>query len=47
MNLAMLNLAELAAWCETIRTRFGYTFTIASIGPEDAAHGAPSQMAIF
>ena len=39
--------AEFAAWCETIRTRFGYAFQIHPIGPEDATHGAPSQMAVF
>ena len=39
--------AEFAAWCETIRTRFGYIFQIRPIGPEDTALGAPSQMAVF
>jgi hypothetical protein len=39
--------AEFAAWCERIGTRFGYTFHILLVGPEDAAHGAPSQMAVF
>ena len=39
--------AEFAAWCETIRARFGYTFQIHPIGPEDAALGAPTQMATF
>ncbi len=38
---------EFAAWCETIRTRFGYTFRIQPVGPEDSAHGAPTQMAVF
>jgi 3' terminal RNA ribose 2'-O-methyltransferase Hen1 len=39
--------AELAAWCERIQERFGYVARLLSIGPEDATHGAPSQMAIF
>ncbi len=39
--------AEFAAWCETIHTRFGYSFQILPIGPEDATHGAPSQMGMF
>jgi 3' terminal RNA ribose 2'-O-methyltransferase Hen1 len=39
--------AEFIAWCETIRTRFGYHFRILSIGPEDPTRGAPSQMAVF
>ena len=39
--------AEFAAWCETIRTRFGCAFQIHPTGPEDATHGAPSQTAVF
>jgi 3' terminal RNA ribose 2'-O-methyltransferase Hen1 len=39
--------AELAAWCERIRERFGYVARLFPIGPEDPIHGAPSQMAIF
>jgi 3' terminal RNA ribose 2'-O-methyltransferase Hen1 len=39
--------AEFAAWCNGIAARHGYAFTLAPIGPEDAVHGAPSQMAVF
>lgn len=38
---------EFAAWCESIRARFGYACEIRPIGPEDAERGAPTQMAIF
>ncbi|MES2572761.1 MAG: 3' terminal RNA ribose 2'-O-methyltransferase Hen1, partial [Verrucomicrobiota bacterium] len=39
--------AEFAGWCETIRTRFGYTYSIVPVGPEDPALGAPTQMGRF
>ncbi|HZJ15365.1 MAG TPA: 3' terminal RNA ribose 2'-O-methyltransferase Hen1 [Chthoniobacteraceae bacterium] len=39
--------AEFAAWCDRIGARFGYSARILPVGPEDPAHGAPSQMGIF
>lgn len=39
--------AELAAWAAGVGGRHGYGFELRPIGPEDAALGAPSQMAIF
>jgi len=38
---------EFASWCDNIRTRFNYRFRILPVGPENAALGAPTQMAIF
>jgi 3' terminal RNA ribose 2'-O-methyltransferase Hen1 len=34
-------------WAEIVAARHGYTVRFAPIGPEDAVHGAPSQMGIF
>lgn len=39
--------AEFAQWATANAARFGYTVCFEPIGPEDEAHGAPSQMAIF
>lgn len=39
--------AEFAAWADAIAAAYGYRVAISGIGPEDAAHGAPSQMAVF
>jgi 3' terminal RNA ribose 2'-O-methyltransferase Hen1 len=39
--------AEFRAWTESVSARFGYAARIEGIGPEDAVHGAPSQMAVF
>ena len=39
--------AEFAQWAEKTGARFGYTWQTQPIGPEDPAHGAPTQMAIF
>jgi 3' terminal RNA ribose 2'-O-methyltransferase Hen1 len=39
--------AQFGAWANTISTRYGYTVRLEGIGPVDAVHGAPSQMAIF
>jgi 3' terminal RNA ribose 2'-O-methyltransferase Hen1 len=39
--------AEFAAWATTVATRFGYAMEISGIGPLDATHGAPTQMAVF
>jgi 3' terminal RNA ribose 2'-O-methyltransferase Hen1 len=39
--------AEFTAWCKQIHTRFGYTFRILPIGPDDPEVGAPTQMAVF
>jgi 3' terminal RNA ribose 2'-O-methyltransferase Hen1 len=40
-------LAEFVQWANAVAARFGYTVTFRPLGPEDATHGAPSQMAIF
>lgn len=39
--------AEFRAWAEQVAERFGYSLSLAPIGEEDAALGAPTQMAIF
>jgi len=39
--------AEFAVWGSRLCERFGYTVRTLPLGPEDAALGAPSQMAIF
>jgi 3' terminal RNA ribose 2'-O-methyltransferase Hen1 len=39
--------AEFSAWCERVAAAFGYGVTLSPLGPEDAALGAPSQMAVF
>lgn len=39
--------AQFETWGDAIAERFQYTVRYAPIGPEDAQHGAPSQMAIF
>jgi len=39
--------AEFASWGSRLGERFGYTVRYLPLGPEDAALGAPSQMAIF
>ncbi len=39
--------AELQEWANTMAARFGYEVTIEPVGPVDAEHGAPSQMAVF
>ncbi len=39
--------AEFRAWTESVATRFGYLARIEGVGPEDAVHGTPTQMAIF
>jgi len=38
---------EFARWADGIAGRYGYTVSIQPVGPEDAALGAPTQMAIF
>lgn len=38
---------EFKAWAEPVAQRFGYRVQISGIGEEDAALGAPSQMAVF
>jgi 3' terminal RNA ribose 2'-O-methyltransferase Hen1 len=38
---------EFANWADTTSRRFGYKVTFDPVGPVDAQHGAPSQMAIF
>lgn len=39
--------AEFAAWAEQTAGRFGYGVVVEPVGPADATHGAPSQMAVF
>ncbi len=39
--------AEFQSWARGICARFGYTVQFVPIGPEDAAVGAPTQMAVF
>jgi 3' terminal RNA ribose 2'-O-methyltransferase Hen1 len=39
--------AEFEAWANGVAQRFGYTVRFLPIGPEDAALGAPTQMAVF
>jgi 3' terminal RNA ribose 2'-O-methyltransferase Hen1 len=39
--------AEFAEWSERTAGRFGYQVSVEPVGPMDAQHGAPSQMAMF
>ncbi len=39
--------AEFQEWANRIAAHYGYTVTFQPIGPEHAAYGAPTQMAIF
>lgn len=39
--------AELEAWATQVASRFGYSVRFMPVGPEDAALGAPTQMAVF
>jgi len=39
--------AEFAQWAGSTAARFGYSVHLEPVGPEDATHGAPSQMAVF
>ena len=39
--------AEFSAWVAGCAERHGYTVEIRGIGPDDPAHGAPTQMAVF
>ena len=39
--------AQLADWAEGVAARNGYAVEISGIGPDDADHGAPTQMAVF
>src|SRR4051812_18374030 len=39
--------AEFQEWAERVAARFGYAVRFLSVGPEDAAVGAPTQMATF
>lgn len=39
--------AEFADWVSRVAGAHGYTAAIHPVGPEDEAHGAPSQMAVF
>jgi 3' terminal RNA ribose 2'-O-methyltransferase Hen1 len=39
--------AELHAWAEGVAGRFGYRLRFVPVGPQDAALGPPTQMAVF
>lgn len=39
--------AEFRSWAEAVATEHDYSVTFQNLGPEDDAHGAPSQMALF
>ncbi len=39
--------AEFEQWGSSMASRFGYQVRFQPIGPEEAAHGAPTQMAVF
>ncbi|HWD29388.1 MAG TPA: 3' terminal RNA ribose 2'-O-methyltransferase Hen1 [Rhizomicrobium sp.] len=39
--------AEFAGWARAIEAQYGYTASFRDIGTFDAAHGAPTQMAVF
>ncbi len=39
--------AEFAEWATATAARFGYQVSLQLVGPVDAQHGAPSQMAVF
>ncbi|MBI1792158.1 MAG: 3' terminal RNA ribose 2'-O-methyltransferase Hen1 [Acidobacteria bacterium] len=39
--------AEFASWADAAGARFGYQVSFEPVGPVDAQHGAPSQMAVF
>ncbi len=38
---------EFEQWANAVATRFSYSVKFQALGPEDPAHGAPTQMAIF
>ncbi|MEX1024238.1 MAG: 3' terminal RNA ribose 2'-O-methyltransferase Hen1 [Planctomycetota bacterium] len=38
---------EFRDWCERVAARHGYGVRYRPVGPEDATHGAPTQMGIF
>jgi hypothetical protein len=39
--------AQFEQWAGSVAERFGYSVRFLSVGPEDAAVGAPTQMGIF
>ena len=39
--------AEFSGWANATAARFGYEVSFEPVGPEDEAHGGPSQMALF
>jgi 3' terminal RNA ribose 2'-O-methyltransferase Hen1 len=39
--------AEFRMWCESIAGRYGYSYRLLPVGPEDPTHGSPTQMGIF
>jgi 3' terminal RNA ribose 2'-O-methyltransferase Hen1 len=39
--------SEFRAWADGMEARHGYRAAVSGIGREDAAHGAPTQMAVF
>jgi 3' terminal RNA ribose 2'-O-methyltransferase Hen1 len=38
---------EFQTWADTVAQRFGYAVRFDAIGPQDAAHGSPTQMGVF
>jgi 3' terminal RNA ribose 2'-O-methyltransferase Hen1 len=38
---------EFRTWCEGVASRHGYQLRLLPVGPLDATHGAPTQMAVF
>jgi len=39
--------AEFRAWADAVAARHGYAVTYHPVGPDDAALGPPTQMAVF
>ena len=39
--------AQFEHWTAEVASRYGYTFRIEHVGPEEPGHGAPTQMAVF
>jgi hypothetical protein len=39
--------AQFGDWAAAVAARHGYEVTLAGVGPEDAAAGCPSQLAVF
>ncbi|UJP10164.1 3' terminal RNA ribose 2'-O-methyltransferase Hen1 [Microbacterium sp. KUDC0406] len=39
--------AQFRAWADAVAARHGYAVELRAVGPADAAHGAPTQLALF